>query len=314
MASAQGVPSSTMKPGAAGRWPTPALGSATVAAVVVTYNRTDELMKCLGAIDRQTRPVDRVILIDNGASERTRRDLEVSRLAVVSRLIHLAPASNAGGAGGFCVGMERAYRAGFTWLWLMDDDVIPEPTALHELLDAYERAPASSKPVLLASRVVWLDGRPLAANMPKPKRSSRGAAFAADVESIRVCTFVSAIVHRTAVAKHGYPIPDYFTLVDDTEYTQRILRHDFGVLARRSVAWHNTTPQRVYSRKPARFYFLARNYLWMLLHSEALSRLEKLVRVPLYIGAVSKYVLTRRLAPDAVTWALRGVLDGLLTK
>jgi GT2 family glycosyltransferase len=285
----------------------------TVAAIVVTYNRTDALMECLAALDRQTRPVDCVVLVDNGAAEQTRRALDIADLEILSRMIHLAPSTNAGGAGGFYLGMKRAYHQGFSWLWLMDDDVVPEPSALHELLDAHSRAPDSAKPVLLASRVVWMDGSTLRHNMPKPKRKQARlrATLDRDLESIRVCTFVSALVDRNAVARHGYPIPDYFTLVDDTEYTQRILRTELGVLAQRSVVRHNTTPQRVYSRLPERFYFLARNYLWMMLHSHALSRREKLVTIPLYVGAVCKYVLQQRLAPKAVSWAMRGVLHGL---
>jgi len=287
--------------------------AARVAAIVVTFNRTDDLMRCLEALDRQTRRVDRVYLIDNGDPEQTARALETSRLSIVSRLDHIKPAANVGGAGGFCIGMERAYEDGFDWLWLMDDDVVPEPSALAELFDAHSRMPIDRKPLIVASRVVWLDGRPLRANDPKPKRRSiaRGLALDDDIKVIRLCTFASVMIGRAAIARYGYPFADYFTIADDTEYTYRVLKTELGVVARRSIAWHNTTPQRVFSRKPERFYFLARNYIWMMRDSDALTRGENLWMSVLYVGALARYVISQWFAPNALSSTARGVMDGL---
>jgi rhamnopyranosyl-N-acetylglucosaminyl-diphospho-decaprenol beta-1,3/1,4-galactofuranosyltransferase len=35
-----------------------------------------------------------------------------------------------GGAGQFFVGLRLAYEKGFDWIWLMDDDVVPDLNAL----------------------------------------------------------------------------------------------------------------------------------------------------------------------------------------
>ena len=43
----------------------------TVCAVVVTYNRKNLLLECLEAIRRQTRPVDRIYIIDNASDDGT---------------------------------------------------------------------------------------------------------------------------------------------------------------------------------------------------------------------------------------------------
>ncbi|MBE7071280.1 MAG: DUF4422 domain-containing protein [Ruminococcaceae bacterium] len=37
------------------------------------------------------------------------------------------------GAGGFQYGMKEALRRGYRYLWLMDDDVYPEPESLEAL-------------------------------------------------------------------------------------------------------------------------------------------------------------------------------------
>ena len=41
---------------------------------------------------------------------------------------------NVGGAGGFRIGMETAYAAGWDRIWLMDDDVVPAPDCLATLM------------------------------------------------------------------------------------------------------------------------------------------------------------------------------------
>ncbi len=287
-----------------------------VAAVVVTYNRSALLLECLAALDRQSRPVDRVILVDNGDADKTRSVFASAAAAIVKRLTYIALSHNAGGAGGFQVGIERAYRDGYDWLWLMDDDVVPETTALAELLEAHGRAPETRKPVLLASRVVWTDGKALPANDPKPKwqwtRRNQGRGMDAGVSPIRSSTFVSVLIDRHAVARHGYPIPDYFFLVDDIEYTSRILKSELGLLVSRSVVCHKTSPALArLAGPPERFYFLARNYLWMLLYSRAFTWLEKSLRWVVYLGLLGRYLASMHFRRDALVWTAKGVLAAL---
>ncbi len=43
---------------------------------------------------------------------------------------------NTGGAGGFHEGIKRGYKAGYDWLWLMDDDTIPSSEALSLLVSS----------------------------------------------------------------------------------------------------------------------------------------------------------------------------------
>ena len=124
-----------------------------LSAVIVTYNRSEMLRRCLAALGEQTRPPDRILVVDNASTdgtasmlEREHPTVEVLRLTV-----------NEGGAGGFHEGIRRAYESGMEWLWLMDDDTIPTPSALEELLAAAERLDGTA-PALLASRVIWRDG------------------------------------------------------------------------------------------------------------------------------------------------------------
>ena len=112
----------------------------SVCAVVVTYNRRDLLEECLAALAAQTHPVDHLLVIDNASTDGT-PELLRERYADQAELVALA--TNEGGAGGFHEGLRLGHAAGYDWIWLMDDDTIPSPTALQELLAAPARTGVS---------------------------------------------------------------------------------------------------------------------------------------------------------------------------
>ena len=97
-----------------------------MAVVVVTFNRAELLDRMLDGLAAQTHQPDAVIVIDNCSTDHTREVLD----ARTDLPLHVTTtASNLGGAGGFHIGMRAAYDAGWDRIWLMDDDVVPAPTA-----------------------------------------------------------------------------------------------------------------------------------------------------------------------------------------
>jgi rhamnopyranosyl-N-acetylglucosaminyl-diphospho-decaprenol beta-1,3/1,4-galactofuranosyltransferase len=256
----------------------------TICAVVVTYNRKALLRECLQALLAQTRPVSKILVIDNlssdGTPEMVLAQFPSERFAQIE-LITLA--SNVGGAGGFHEGLKQAAAAGYEWLWLMDDDTIPQPDALEQLFTARDRFPTESRPDLLASRVVWTDGTLHSMNMPFQRQDDPPYAVlaaACGTLSLRAATFVSLLLHRRYVERFGLPYADYFIWGDDTEYTARILREERGILAPQSVVVHRTpTNHTAMTAEPPKFYYFVRNELWMTFHSRALTSKERLKRV-----------------------------------
>ncbi len=244
------------------------LKDAYISAVVVTRDRRDLLAGALAAIGAQTRVPDAVVVVDNASSDGT-ADLLRDRFptADVVRLPH-----NTGGAGGFAAGIERALDLGSTSLWLMDDDTVPEPGALAALLSAAEHGAD-----LVASRVVWTDGRDHPMNTPR----SRPYAVPGCAR-IRSASFVSVLISAGAVRSRGLPIADYFLWNDDFEYTLRLLRGRLGLLCLDSVVTHRTQG---YAFDPgARFYYEVRNKIWLFTRSRCLAPGERL----LYAGSTAR--------------------------
>jgi rhamnopyranosyl-N-acetylglucosaminyl-diphospho-decaprenol beta-1,3/1,4-galactofuranosyltransferase len=116
--------------------PAPAGRDGAVAAVVVTRHRTELLRRSLSAIAAQTRPVDVVVVVDNGADPETEAVVAASPLSTV----YLPSQANLGGAGGFALGLLTALARGAQWVWCADDDGRPgSPDTLATLLEEAER-------------------------------------------------------------------------------------------------------------------------------------------------------------------------------
>ncbi|UKJ65531.1 glycosyltransferase [Cellulosimicrobium cellulans] len=289
----------------------PYASAARVVAVVVAYARRDLLAEALDALADQTRQVDAVLVVDNASPDDS---------AVVASTHRVRPtvlelARNTGGAGGFAVGIAHAVDAmGADLVWLMDDDTIPRPEALHELLAA--RDDYDGPVAILGSRVVWTDGREHPMNTPRRRPGASGHAMrsAASVAAmpVRSSSFVSMLVDARAVRYHGLPVADYFIWNDDFEYSARLLRSGTGLHVPRSVVEHRTKSFGATDADPGpRFYYEVRNKIWMLTRSSSLSASERV----LYAGASARrWVRTAGRSEDRRALLMagaRGLRDGL---
>ena len=272
-----------------------------ICAVVVTRDRLALLQQCIAALRGQTRPPDRVLVVDNASTDGTAEWLAGQDGVEVLRL-----AENAGGAGGFHAGLERAHATGAEWAWLMDDDTIPRPDALERLL-----RPDDPGAILRASVAVWRDGRLHPMNVPGLERERVEPLIEAAPERLlplRTATFVSLLVHRSAVDRFGLPEARYFIWSDDIEYTARVTRGGGRmVLVTDSVVEHRTAkPYTAVTSAGDRFYYHARNTLYMV-RGRSWSALEKASL--LYLLAVTSAQYVR--AGGSPRVVLRGLRDGV---
>ena len=108
----------------------PSPAAPRVAVVIPTFNRLHDLEACLTGVRAQTRAPDLVIVLDNMSTDGTRR-----ALATMDDVVALLPERNLGAPGGFEAGMQEAFGRDADWVWLLDDDAVPEPAALERMLE-----------------------------------------------------------------------------------------------------------------------------------------------------------------------------------
>ena len=204
-----------------------------IAAAVVTYNRKELLSECVGALLEQTYPVD-ILIIDNASTDGTRQELE--ELICQGKVQYINTGANLGGAGGFHVAVKEAVSRKYDYIWLMDDDTIPEKDALSALVQALKDTKGNFG--FLSSKAVWKDGNVCRMNEQKFLDSEviNGKKFT----KCRQATFVSLFLPSRVVLQMGLPIKEFFIWGDDVEYTRRISEKYVCYYVPESVVLHKT--------------------------------------------------------------------------
>lgn len=206
----------------------------SVAAVVLAFSRYEMLQTLIAALRAQTRRPDEIIVVYQGSRA------DIADWLSAQTDLTLVRQENKGSAGGFCTGIEESIRRGHAWTWIFDDDAIPEPTALAELV----RSPYLDHPdtVFMASRVVDRHGTTYMSPPAADANRWYGTVLQDQcVEVTRAC-WLGLMVSSTAVRRFGLPIAEFFLFEEDLELTERLVRGGKAYCAINSVIVHYQEP------------------------------------------------------------------------
>lgn len=252
----------------------------SVSAVVVTYNRLQFLREVIEALQDGIVVPDHIIVVDNHSEQDTVDYLT----SLGNKIEYVKLQENLGGAGGFNRGVRYfAEQTNDDYVWLMDDDTIPQRDTLKELLDF-----ASEKKDFgfLASDVRWKDGTRAKMNNPAPKnRLKKIPDDAKDPEELMNATFVSLLMPRKVVLRIGLPITEFFIWGDDIEYTERAARIAPGYFVPSAKVLHkmatnvgSNVMNDTMDRLP-RYYYSYRNKMYYGRKRDAVGHLKSNVRI-----------------------------------
>lgn len=103
--------------------------NAALTLVITTFNRSRYLRGLLESVADMAPAPERIIVVDNASTDDTQDTIAAAASMLSMPVVNLRLPVNAGGAGGFAAGVERALNEGASWLWVMDDDVVVLPGA-----------------------------------------------------------------------------------------------------------------------------------------------------------------------------------------
>lgn len=217
----------------------------SVTVVTVTYGgRRDLLMRMITGAGAQG--VERIVVVDNGATWPVRSELSAEHGDFVD-VVELG--CNTGSAGGFSAGIRRAVELGTEYIWLLDDDNVPEPGCLDALMSAYERLRRKVSVDRLAVLAFRPEHQPdIAAGVPVrrayPRRNSFRGFHVLDIPykiwrrtpwgrprlkgplpeliDVPLAPYSGLLFHRDVVQAIGLPREDFVLYADDHEYSARI--------------------------------------------------------------------------------------------
>ena len=160
-------------------------------AVVLTHNAPESLSRCLRAIASQTEPPQAVLVVDNASTPAVTRETFPDHLP---ELTLIRSDTNGGPAGGYALALGKFTESDFKHAWVLDDDMLPDPTCLERLWVVAGRAPESAYVFPVSFQV---DG-------------SYGF----------WPSWCGVLIAREIVEAVGVPMEELFWWAEDTEYLQ----------------------------------------------------------------------------------------------
>ncbi len=230
-----------------------------IAAAIVTYNRLDFLKKVLAAIKGQSRKPDAIIVVNNSSTDGTEEWLGTQEgIDVITQ-------ANVGSSGGQYTGIKTAYEKGYDWIWLMDDDVIPDENALEVLSsDDDERLVRTTFRRAVDGNPYFNDtiefnfSNPLHSTWKKILRNNETGSERIEADGI---TFEGPLFHRSLVKKAGLPEHKFFIYGDDTDYFIRAKRAGFRIMIFRDAGMQRLLPVPEKVRFDWKSYYMIRNII-----------------------------------------------------
>lgn len=309
-------------------------GRLSIAGLVVTYNRKDLLRQNLAALQAQTRPLEEIIVVDNGC-----RDGTGEMLAAEFPSVHVVviPENN-GFTTGAAAGLQFAFDRGHDWMWIMDDDALPEPDSLDHLCGSI----GSIGEERFCLYACYLD--------PKENKFSEQVTFIPGGRKVVITEwdearrlgsllegtggpFLGLLVPRSVVSVVGLPRPETY-IWGDFEYIDRLRRAGYRIYYNTSsilrhpsaqwIEWHLPSgiwrlqrpiwrPIRLPLAPVWKQYYGIRNMVDHLMRSPVLPRPVGFLKA-LYAGTVFTLMVlsNSRKKSAALRFCFRGFRDGLL--
>ncbi|EPC80430.1 family 2 glycosyl transferase [Lacticaseibacillus paracasei subsp. paracasei Lpp221] len=203
----------------------------SVSVVIVTYGSRIKFVNKVATQVLSMSPVRHLVLVNNGNKERFQSD--------DSRLISINLTENTGSANGFFEGLKKAREIHDDFVWLLDDDNLPQRDALDVLLKDYDHSEGNQ---IYSS--LRLDRTELINNgeMHYEKNSffgfslsnklmrhdATGANFTHEKTNFLICDTVpygGLMLPLEVLIIIGLPNRDYYLYNDDNEFTYRLTKN-----------------------------------------------------------------------------------------
>lgn len=255
----------------------------TVCALIVTYNRCKCLTRLLDALEAQSYPVSEIVIFDNCSTDET-QDLLLKKGLVDHHLkdgasavscsngvkFHcIRSAYNSGGSGGFHDGLKYASGLKCDYIWMMDDDVLPDAECLRELLEHV----SSDRRICIPNRTSdgFVDNAIVGFDMKNPflytatlrKRMIPANEITEDAVPVVDMPFEGPLIDTTLVQEIGLPKSDLVIIFDDTEYCRRAIKKTEVAFVKSAHLLKQIIPQADHSRLMGwKEYYSYRNQYW----------------------------------------------------
>lgn len=200
-----------------------------ICSVIVTYNRIDDLKRCINSYNNQVENVDTIIIVNNNSTDKTKEYLEQWKFEKENyNKIVINLEKNLGGSGGFYEGIKYATNNKFDWIWIHDDDAYLEKETIRTLIkkikeNKKEEISAICGEVINNGKIDIMHRRNLKQGKIKlidePISEEK---YKENFFYINTFSYVGVAINTEKIEKVGYTNKDFFIYNDDIDHSYRL--------------------------------------------------------------------------------------------
>jgi GT2 family glycosyltransferase len=244
-----------------------------ICVVLVTFNRKNDLEKTLSVYEKQTVPPKAVIVVDNHSTDGT-AELLAEWEKKQDRMEHIliSMPENVGGSGGFYAGMKAALDYDCDWIFVSDDDALPQEATLENIVNFADKNPdVVSECAAICTSVIDNDGHYAVCHRSNfnstigaPEPAVSESEYKKEYFELQLFSYVGSCIRKEALVKAGLPRKEFFIYFDDHEHAIRVGKEGKIICVPAAVLYHQgNSPS--YRAASWRDYYETRNILIMYL-------------------------------------------------
>jgi GT2 family glycosyltransferase len=239
-----------------------------VAAIVVNWNRRDDLLRCVASLAASDYPALTIVVVDNASTDDSctalARDFPHASL--------IQSQQNLGFAEGNNLALRRCLADGFPFLFLLNNDAVVAPGAIRALVapfltDSQLGVAGPAICYLQSPEKIWSAGGTIDradGTIDSPWLDRPVSALPATPMAVDHISGCAMLIRAEAIMAAGLLDPRFFMYYEETEWCARIARHGYRLrLIPQARVWHEIDPL-AQSGSPAIAYYMTRNQLLFL--------------------------------------------------
>lgn len=200
-----------------------------ICAVIVTFNRKELLQKVLQSFEQLKSPPNSIVIIDNNSTDGTIDVIqEWSSITRYDNVHYIHLDENIGGSGGFYEGLNYALKLEPDWIWVSDDDAIPDENCFEIIRKKIatlnqDEVSAVCCSVINNGQIDLLHRRRLVKNkFFLEEKIVDLNEYLLESFQFDLFSYVGTVINTNKLKKSGLPERDYFIWYDDTEHSWRL--------------------------------------------------------------------------------------------
>ncbi|MGL4902767.1 MAG: glycosyltransferase [Cetobacterium sp.] len=203
--------------------------SKNIISLIVSYNRITLLKEVLKSYEELNVFPEKVLIVDNNSTDGSKEFLEIwlqKKGNFEKEVIFLK--ENLGGSGGFYEGLKsiRDNKNDFDWIYISDDDAIPEKTIFDKFLKILSSEKKHEKIGAICSKVIN-NGKIDLIHRRNINKKNKVQIFSEEMYKqnffyLNTFSYVGTFLNKDVLSTVGLPERDYFIWYDDTEHSYRI--------------------------------------------------------------------------------------------